>query len=505
MGVDIVSIITSIFSIQNILISILGVFTGILFGALPGFTGSMGIAVMLPFTYNMPPTTALILLGSLFCGSMYGGSISSILINTPGTPAAACTVLDGHPMAKNGRAGEALRESITASFIGGILGVTALLFLSPPLAKVSLMFGPPEYLLMAIFGLTIIASISEKSMIKGFLSGILGLTVAMIGTDPTLGVPRFIFGLSELIDGIELIPALIGLFALPEVLNIIHTYSKDEVPTELPNIKDIKIGFPTIKHIIKFMPIYLRSSLIGIFIGILPGAGSSIATFLSYNETKKASKHPELFGTGIPEGVAAAESSNNALAGGALIPMLTLGVPGDAVAAIIMGGLMIIGLQPGGELFTTNANIVYTFIIALYLANVIMLLFGIYCAPYFTLVANVPKHMLAAFIVLFTVLGSYALRNSMFDVYVMVLFGIIGYFLKSNGFDVVPMVLGIILGTMAENGFNQSLAISESSNIFVYIFTRPISIILILLTVFSIMVPIIRRHKKKNTAHSAIS
>ena len=502
MELDLFNIVSAIFSFQNILISIIGVFTGILFGALPGFTGSMGIAVCLPFTYNMAPTTALILLGSLFSGSMYGGSISSILINTPGTPAAACTTLDGYPMAKNGKAGEALRESITASFIGGILGVTALLFLSPPLALISLKFGPPEYLLMAIFGLTIITSISEKSMIKGLISGVLGLLFATIGIDPTIGIPRFTFGISELVDGIELIPALIGLFALPEVLNIINSYNKDEKPEEIPDIKDIKIGWPTIKHIIQFMPIYIRSSLIGIFIGILPGAGSSIATFLSYNETKKASKHPELFGTGIAEGVAAAESSNNALAGGALIPMLTLGVPGDAVAAIIMGGLMMIGLQPGGELFTTNGNIVYTFIIALYLANIIMLLFGIYFAPYFTLVANVPKHMLAAFIVLFTVLGSYALRNSIFDVYVMVFFGMIGYFFKSNGFDVVPMVLGIILGPMAENGLVQSMAISESSNIFVYIFTRPISIVLVLFTVLSVIIPIIRKHKYNDEVKS---
>jgi len=497
MGLDVLSIIMSIFAIKNILISVLGVFTGILFGALPGFTGTMGIAVMLPLTYSMPKTTALILLGSLFCGSMYGGSISAILINTPGTPAAAATVLDGHPMAKNGRAGEALRESITASFIGGILGVTALLFLSPPLASISLMFGPPEYLLLAIFGLTIIASISEKSMIKGFLAGVIGLVIAMIGTDPLLGVPRFTFGLRDLVDGVELVPALIGLFALPEVLHVINSYKKGEKIEELPNIKNIKVGFPTIKHIIKFMPIYIRSSLIGIFIGILPGAGSSIATFMSYNETKKASKNPELFGTGIPEGVAATESSNNALAGGALIPMLTLGVPGDAVAAVIMGGLMIHGLQPGGSLFAVNGDIVYTFILALYLANVIMLLFGIYCAPYFTLVGGVPKHVLASFIVMFTIIGSYALRGNMFDVYIMVTFGIIGYLLKSNGFDVVPMVLGIILGTMAENGFNQSLSISGNDSVILYIISRPISIVLILLIILSIVIPVIRKRKQK--------
>ena len=226
MSLDITSILIDVFSIQNLLLSILGVFIGILFGALPGFTGTMGIAVMLPLTFTMRPTSALILLGALFCGSMYGGSISAILINTPGTPAAAATVLDGHPMAQKGRAGDALRESITASFIGGMFGVAALLFLAPPLAKISLMFGPPEYLLLALFGLTIIASISEKSMLKGVLAGLLGLIIAMIGTEPLLGVPRFTFGLVDLVDGIELVPALIGLFAVPEILSIVHSYNK---------------------------------------------------------------------------------------------------------------------------------------------------------------------------------------------------------------------------------------------------------------------------------------
>lgn len=497
MGFDLVQVLLNIFAPMNILLCVFGVFMGILFGALPGFTGSMGIAVLLPLTFTMQPASALILLGALFCGSMYGGSISAILINTPGTPAAAATVLDGYPMAQKGRAGEALQESIIASFIGGIVGVVALLFLAPPLAKVSLMFGSPEYLLLAIFGLTIIASISEKSMVKGIISGLFGLTLAMVGTDPLLGAPRFTIGLPDLIDGVELIPVLIGLFAFPEILNIINSYDKNEKRNELPDIKNIKVGFPTLKHLIKFAPIYLRSSIIGTFIGILPGAGGSIASFLSYNETRRASKHPELFGTGIPEGVAAAESSNNAVAGGALIPMLTLGVPGDSVAAIIMGGLMIHGLRPGGEFFSVNSNIAYTFILSLFLANIIMLLFGIFCAPYFTLVSGVPKHMLAAFIVLFTVIGSYALRSSMFDVYVMVFFGAVGFIMKQCGFDTVPVVLGLILGGLAENGFDQTLAITNNENVLGYIFSRPICVVLTIFTLASILVPIIRALKAK--------
>jgi len=400
-------------------------------------------------------------------------------------------------MAKKGKAGEALQESITASFLGGNVGVLALLFLAPPLARISLMFGPPEYFFLAIFGLTIIASISEKSMIKGLLSGLFGLTLAMVGMDPLFGSPRFTMGIVDLVDGIELIPALIGLFAFPEILNVINAYDKSE-RQEKVDIKNIKVGFPSLKHIIKFAPIYIRSSLIGTFIGILPGAGGSIASFLSYNETRRASKTPELFGTGIPEGIAAAESSNNAVAGGALIPMLTLGVPGDSVAAIIMGGLMVHGLRPGAEFFTVNANIAYTFILGLFIANIIMLLFGVFGAPYFTLVNGIPRHILSAFIVLFTVIGSFALRGSMFDVYLMVFFGIVGFLMKQFGFDVVPIVLGLILGILAENGLNQTLSITNRTHVLSYILVRPISLVLILLILGAVLLPMIRsRHKGK--------
>jgi putative tricarboxylic transport membrane protein len=491
MPVNLLDILVGVFSIKNIFMAAGGVFIGIVFGALPGFTAAMGVAILLPVTFGMDPATGLILLGSLFGGAMYGGSIAAILINTPGTPSAAATVLDGYPMAQKGLASRALRESVFASFLGGIFGVTMLLLFAPPLAKISLMFGPPEYFLLALFALTIIATLSEKAIIKGFLAGVLGLIISTIGMDPLLGFPRFSFGLPDLTDGIELVPALIGLFSIPEVLEIIHQHKKN-VRQEIPNLKNIKIGFPPWKHIIRFIPLYLRSSAIGTWIGILPGAGGSIASFMAYNETKRASKHPELFGTGIPEGVAAAESANNAMSGGALIPMLTLGVPGDSVAAIMMGGLMIHGLQPGAELFTRNSNIVYTFILALYLANILMLLYGTYFAPYFTVLTNTPRHILAVSVMLLTVMGSFALRGNMFDVYVMVAFGILGYLMRTHGFPVIPTVLGIILGTQAEKGLNGTIAISYGENIIWFMLSRPLSLILILLTVLSIAFPIYR-------------
>jgi len=503
MGGTIFDVVCNVFQITNLLIAAGGVLTGIIFGGLPGFTASMGVAILLPITFGMDPATGLILLGALFAGAMYGGSVSAILINTPGTPSAAATVLDGHPMCKKGKAGEALREAVFASFLGGIFGVTVLLLFAPPLARISLMFGPPEYFLLAMFGLTIIATISEKAVFKGLLAGALGLLISTIGMDPLLGIPRFSMGFVNLLDGIQLIPAMIGLFSIPEVLNMIHLHKHpEETPTEelCPDFKNIKIGFPKLKQIIKFIPIYIRSSIIGTGVGMLPGAGGSIASFMAYNETKRVSKHPELFGTGISEGVAASESANNAMASGAMIPMLTLGIPGDSVAAIMMGGLMVHGLQPGAELFTSNGHIVYTFIISLYVANIFMLLFGTFFAPYFTLATKTPRHYLAVSVTLLTVMGSYALRGNMFDVYVMVVFGILGYLMKSHGFSVIPTVLGIILGPVAEAGLNNMIAISTGDNILFFLFQRPISLILIVLTLLSIAFPFYRRIRESRVA-----
>jgi putative tricarboxylic transport membrane protein len=502
MDINVIDIAMRVFSISNILLAAGGTLMGIIFGALPGFTAAMGVAVLLPITFGMDPASGLILLGSLFGGAMYGGSISAILINTPGTPAAAATTLDGHPMAKKGLAGEALREAVFASFLGGIFGVTVLLLFSPPLAKISLMFGPPEYFLLALFGLTIIATISERAVFKGLIAGVLGLLISTIGMDPLLGIPRFTFGVVNLIDGVQLVPAMIGLFSIPETLDLIRSYVNKDTDTYVmtPELKKIKVGFPSLKHILTFLPIYIRSSIIGTGVGILPGAGGSIASFMAYNETKRASKHPEKFGTGISDGIAASESANNAMASGALIPMLTLGVPGDSVAAIMMGGLLVHGLQPGAELFSRNADIVYTFIFALYLANVMLLLYGTFFAPYFTIVTNTPKHILAASVMMLTVIGSFALRGNPFDVYVMVAFGILGYIMKAHGFSVIPTVLGIILGPMAEKGLNGTLSISYGQNILFFMLGRPISLVLIVLTLLSVGFPIYRRIKDTHKA-----
>jgi putative tricarboxylic transport membrane protein len=497
-NVDIVDVLVNVFSAKNLFISAAGVMVGNIFGALPGLTAAMGIAILMPLTFGMNPASALILMGAIFAGAMWGGSVSAILINTPGTPAAAATVLDGYPMAKKGQAADALRESVWSSFIGGIFGVIALHLFAPPLAMISLWFGPPEYFLLAMFGMTIIAALSEKALVKGFLAGFLGLLVGTIGMDPLLGVPRFTFGVPNLVDGIELVPALIGLFSIPETFEMIRSYRKKDTE-KLPSLKNIRLGFPTWKHTMRLMPVYIRSSVIGIIIGILPGAGGSIASFMAYNETRRVSKTPELFGTGIIDGVAASEAANNAVCGGALIPMLTLGIPGDSVAAIIMGGLMVHGLLPGAELFTKHAQVTYTFIIALYMANVFMLFFGLYMAPFFTVITDTPKHILAVGVILLTTIGSYAIRENIFDVYVMMAFGILGYLMKAHGFDLTPVVLGIILGPMMEKGLYGTMAISEGENIVFFVLTRPISFILFALTAMSLAIPIYRKMKRGKT------
>ena len=502
MNYDLWDVLVNVFSLKNLFISAAGVMVGNIFGALPGLTAAMGIAILMPLTFGLDPASALILMGAIFAGAMWGGSVSAILINTPGTPAAAATVLDGYPMAKKGQAADALRESVWSSFIGGIFGVIALHLFAPPLAMISLWFGPPEYFLLAIFGMTIIAALSEKALVKGFLAGFFGLLIGTIGMDPLLGIPRFTFGVANLVDGIELVPALIGLFSIPETFEMIRSYIKKDVE-KLPSLKNIRLGFPPLKHTIRLMPVYIRSSIIGIIIGILPGAGGSIASFMAYNETRRTSKTPELFGTGIIDGVAASEAANNAVCGGALIPMLTLGIPGDSVAAIIMGGLMVHGLLPGAELFTKHAQVTYTFIIALYMANVFMLFFGLYMAPFFTLVTNTPKHILAVGVILLTTIGSYAIRENIFDVYVMLAFGILGTLMKNHGFDLTPVVLGIILGPMMEKGLYGTLAISEGENVVFFVLTRPISIILFALIVFSLGIPVYRQMKKGKSVFDA--
>ncbi|MEN6600207.1 MAG: tripartite tricarboxylate transporter permease, partial [Rectinema sp.] len=346
-----------LYVLANFHFLIIGVAGGIIVGAIPGLSGSTGIILMLPFLIYIDPPAALIMMSGLFCGSMFGGSAASILVSTPGTPSAAATVLDGYPLAKKGEAGKAMGVALVASTLGGILSTLCLIFLAPQLAKIALKFGPPEYFALMIFGLTIMASVSSASLTKGFLSGFFGLLLSMVGLNPTLGTERFTFGITRLLTGFSMMPVLIGLFAVSEVFAQLELLSEGKI---VQLSKKHKIGsiMPTKKEMKSLWKVILGSSVLGTIIGIIPATGGSIASFMAYNETKRFSKDPDSFGTGNLAGIAAPESANNATTGGAMIPLLTLGIPGDVVTSVMLGALMIIGVQPGPLLFSQSPQIV---------------------------------------------------------------------------------------------------------------------------------------------------
>ncbi len=487
----------------NLAMVLIGTVLGMIFGALPGFSAVMAVAVLIPLTFGMSPTVGLILLGAIYCGAIYGGSISAILLRTPGTDANAMTALDGYEMTKKGQGGQALTESAVASFWGGILSVFALLFMAPQLAKIALKFGPQENFMLAVFGLSIIAMISSRSLIKGIIGGLFGMLIGTIGMDPLLGQERYTFGFVGLMSGVALVPALIGLFSFSQVLELICNPEDSIVHIDARKIQQTaKVSF---KDLFCYPKVYLRSSIIGILVGILPGAGTNIAAFLGYTEGQRASKHPELFGHGSREAVASAEAANNAVTGGSLIPLLTLGIPGNSVTAVMLGGLMIQGLIPGPQLFDLHADITYTFILSLFLANVAFLVIGLFGAPYFAKVVNTPINILVACILVLTVMGSYSMQRNMMDVYIMILFGLIGFVIKKYDFQSPPIVLGIILGPIADKGLNQSITLALKKSVWVSIFTRPICIVLLICTIVTILTPLMARYRKKNKKNQTLS
>ncbi|EAX48875.1 protein of unknown function DUF112, transmembrane [Thermosinus carboxydivorans Nor1] len=484
---------TTVLQPSMLLIIAAGVLGGIIIGALPGLTATMGVALLVPLTFGMNAVAGLVLLVGIYCGAIYGGSISAILLRTPGTPAAAATVIEGYMLAQKGQAGKALGMSTIASFCGGMFSALALTFIAPQLAKVALSFGPPEYFALALFGLSIISSISGDQVLKGLAAGFFGLLLATIGMDPITGYPRFTFDNANLLSGISFIPVLIGLFAVAEALATTEAMIKNL------NI-DVKIAgnLPTLAELKQCAKTILKGSAIGTFIGIIPGAGADIAAFVSYGECKRSSRDSDKFGTGVLEGVAAPESANNGVTGGALVPLLTLGVPGDAVAAVMLGALMLQGLKPGPMLFKDNADVVYSLFAGLMLANVFMLLFGLFGIKYIAKVVTVPKPILTPIIFILCVVGSYAINNSLFDVLVMMVFGVIGYLMQKLKFPISPIVLALILGPMAEGEFRRSLVMSQGDpSIF---FTRPICLVFFALAAISIVGSYVAQRRKEKTA-----
>ena len=488
------------FSPLNLAVIIGGTVIGIIFGALPGLGPTVSVALMITVSFKLPAETALILLGAVYGGAIYGGSISAILINAPGTPGSAATSFDGYPMSQQGKGGVALGISVMSSFIGGIFSVMCLILFAPVIARFSIRFGPPEFFMLAILGLAVIAVVSKADLRRGLISGGLGLIFSFFGQDLMTGQFRFDFGILSLQDGLPFIVGLIGMFAASEAISLSEQEgSISETGKVLGGVREgIKLTF-------KYPVTLIRSSIIGTLIGALPGAGISAANFLAYMETIRSSKNPDSFGKGNPEGVVACESSNNAVSGGSLIPTLTIGIPGNATTAAFLGGVMIHGLRPGMDLFSTNAVITYSLFVGLILANLAFFIIGVSATNIFSKITIVRNELLVPLILVLSMIGAFALNNRFSDVVLVLVFAVLGYFLKKYGFPVIGVVLGMILGPIAETGYHQSLMISGGS--YAIFFTRPISLILFLATVLALgsqfLKPYWDRYLKKRFAKKA--
>lgn len=480
------------FSPLNLLAMIASTALGITIGCLPGLSAAMGVALLLPVTFGMDPATGLIVLGGIYCGAIFGGSISAILIHTPGTPASAATAIEGYKLTLKGQAAKTLTVACFASFCGGLLSCISLYFFSPLLAELTMQFKSPEYFWLSIFGLTIIAGVSSRSILKGLMSGILGLLISTIGMDPMEGVERYMFGVSTLYNGVNVTCALIGLFSMSQVL--ILAEKKIVERAKAAKIKD-KLTL-TKGEVKRIMPTITRSWIIGNILGILPGAGATIACFMGYNEARRFSKHKEEFGTGSIEGVAGSEAANNAVTGGSLIPTLTLGIPGESVTAVLMGGLIIHGLQPGPELFTTYADMTYTFFAGFVLVQFAMLAIGLWGCKIFANIARLSDAILIPSIVVLCVVGSYAINNNIVEVIIMCIFGVIGYLVRKFDLNAAAIVLGLILGPIGENGLRRSLMLSDGDPSI--LFATPLCWMLIALCVVGIFSPLFMGRVEKD-------
>lgn len=492
---------SALFSVTCLLAVISGTTIGLFVGAMPGLSATMAIALLLPLTYKFEPAIGLAMLTSLYMGAMYGGSISAILINTPGTPSAAATVIDGYPMSQRGESGKALGISLVSSLIGGLISGIALLVFAPVLGAVALEFGPVELFAVAVLGITIIGSLSKGSTTLGLISGMIGLMLSLVGMDPITGTPRFTFGNINLFSGIPYTIALIGLFSIPQALKLVEQ--------NLPN-RDVKVSFtdkmlPKFNEFLEILPTTIRSSIIGVFVGIIPGAGGDTACWFAYNETKRFSKHKEKFGTGYSLGIAAAESANNAVVGGALIPTISLGIPGSSATAIIMGGLMVHGIMPGPTLMQDYPVLTYTLIWAVIFSNVAMFAMGLLVTKLAINVTKISDRIIAPAIIVLCVIGSFSINNSIFDVGLMFVFGIIGYFMNKINMPTSPMVIGMILGSMLDTSLNQALIIGNGS--YSIFFKSPIALVLLIIAALSILqsTPIFTMIKNKFSKNAPAS
>jgi putative tricarboxylic transport membrane protein len=482
----------AVLSLKNLVYIALATATGLTVGALPGLTATMAVALLVPITFTMGPISGLAVLGAIYMSAIYGGCFSAILINTPGTPGSIATAFDGYPMARKGEGAKAIFAATYASMFGGLASLAVLFFLSPPLAKIALKFGPPEYFWLALFGLTVMSSLGETSTIKTFLSGGIGLILSCIGVTRMAGELRFGFGWYELQGGVELIAALIGLFCIPEALNFMGIMG-----SSIYNIVQVEkkksVWFSYFREFWGTRLILIRSTIIGIIIGILPGAGGTVANVVAYNDAKTYSKKTG-FGTGIMAGVVAPECANNATVGAGMIPTLTLGVPGTPVDAVILGALMLHSLQPGTQLFVKSGMVIYSFMWAMVISTIMMGVIGLSIGVMtYKGVSKTPTRYLAPMIIFLSIIGSYALRNSMTDVWMMLAIGFIGYGFKLLGMSTSAAVLGLVLGQIAEEGLVQASLLSQASSYFKVFFYRPISAIIIALSILTLLWPVIAK------------
>ncbi|PKN63044.1 MAG: transporter [Deltaproteobacteria bacterium HGW-Deltaproteobacteria-15] len=474
----------------NLLFALIGSIAGTLVGVLPGLGPTAAIAMLLPLTTHLEPAPAIIMMAAIYYGAMYGGSTTSILVNIPGEASSVPTAMEGYQLNLQGRGGPALGISAIASFAAGTMGVIGLTFFAPVLSGAALAFGPPEYFALTFLGLSLVVSLSGRDLGKGMLSALLGLLTAMIGLDPLMGVARLTFGSMELMAGIDFVPIIMGLFAISEIL----TNAEKEIKRIL-EAKRVE-WLPTWQDIKDTWKATTRSGVIGFLAGLIPGCSPAVTSFMVYDLEKRLSKHPERFGKGAMDAVAAVEGSNNATASGGFVPLLAFGIPSGPALAVLLGGFLMYGLQPGPRLMQEQPALLWTIIASMYIGNVMLLVLNLPLVGLWARMALVPFPILGPMIAVFTLIGAYSLRHSFFDLWICILFGVVGYVMRKFDFPIAPMVLATVLAKLMETSFMQSLVMSKGSPLI--FFTRPICIAFIALTVISVVSGILLRRKAKS-------
>ncbi len=473
----------------------LGVTIGMAFGALPGLDATSGTALLVAATYALSTEVALAVLIGLYTAATYAGSITAITIGVPGTPASAATVLDGYPLTKQGKLDRALSISIVTSVIGGLAGTVVLVFFSLPLAEFALNFGAPEYFALGVLGVAIIASLVQGMVLAGFVVALLGLIITTIGIDPFTGYPRFTFGYVDLIEGIPYIPALVGLFAVSEAITLLHNRHVSRKVAGMPGLWAFNLPWSVARRIGRVTAI---GSAVGAVLGALPAIGAAAANWVGYNEARRFAHEPERFGDGSQEGLAAAESSNNATISTSLVPLLAFGIPGSATAAVLLGAMLLHGVTPGPSLFVSDSGLVYFLFLALGLANLFMLVYGIFGVGLWVRLVQMPTPFIVMTILSLSVVGAFSVRSNVFDVYVALGLGVFGFLVRQAGMSVVPIVLAIVLGTLIEENFRRAL-ISSNDGMMIFV-NRPITLFILLLAAFTFVVPIVRMRMARAAA-----